>query len=70
MLRVNVRGTFVTNQQAARCLRAGGSIVNFSSTVIALAIPSYTGYCASKGAVEAMNLTLASEFRRTIDATR
>jgi 3-oxoacyl-[acyl-carrier protein] reductase len=63
MLRVNVRGTFVTNQQAAWRLRAGGSIVNFSSTVIALAIPSYTGYCASKGAVEAMTLTLASELR-------
>ena len=30
--RVNVRGTFVVNQQAARRVRDGGSIVNVSST--------------------------------------
>jgi 3-oxoacyl-[acyl-carrier protein] reductase len=34
MLRINVRGTFVVNQQAARRLRAGGAIVNFSSSVL------------------------------------
>jgi 3-oxoacyl-[acyl-carrier protein] reductase len=63
MHRVNIRGTFVTNQQAARRLRPGGTIINFSSTVIALAAPTYTGYSASKGAVEALTLTLAKELR-------
>jgi 3-oxoacyl-[acyl-carrier protein] reductase len=61
--RVNSRGTFVVNQQAVRHLRDGGSIVNFSSTVIGLAIPTYSAYAMSKGAVEALTMTLARELR-------
>ncbi len=61
--RTNIRGTFVVNQQAARRLRRGGSIVNFSTSVVGLAFPTYAGYSASKGAVEAMTLTLARELR-------
>jgi len=34
--RVNVRGTVVVNQQAARRVRGGGSIVNVSSQVVRL----------------------------------
>jgi 3-oxoacyl-[acyl-carrier protein] reductase len=63
MHRTNIRGTFVVDQQAARRLRAGGAIVNFSSSVTRLARPGYTAYAASKGAVEAMTLTLARELR-------
>lgn len=63
MLRTNVRGTFVVGQQAARRVRRGGAIVTFSSTVIRLALPTYTGYAATKGAVEAMTLILAKEMR-------
>lgn len=63
MLRTNVRGTFVVGQQAARRLRAGGSIVNFSSSVLGRVLPNYTGYAASKGAVEAMTFILAHELR-------
>lgn len=63
MLRTNVRGTFVVAQQAARRLRAGGSIINFSSSVIGRVLPNYTGYAASKGAVEAMTFILAHELR-------
>ncbi|MGW3914833.1 SDR family oxidoreductase [Streptomyces sp. NPDC005070] len=63
MHRTNIRGTFVVDQQAARRLRAGGAIINFSSTVLALAIPGYTAYAATKGAVEAMTLILAREMR-------
>jgi 3-oxoacyl-[acyl-carrier protein] reductase len=63
MHRTNIRGTFVVDQQAARRLRAGGAIVNFSSSVTKLARPGYTAYAASKGAVEAMTLTLARELR-------
>ncbi|MET7981386.1 MULTISPECIES: SDR family oxidoreductase [unclassified Streptomyces] len=63
MHRTNIRGTFVVDQQAARRLRPGGAIINFSSSVLALAIPGYTAYAATKGAVEAMTLILAREMR-------
>jgi 3-oxoacyl-[acyl-carrier protein] reductase len=63
MLRTNVRGTFVVNQQAARRVRNGGAIVNFSSSVIGRVLPTYTGYAASKAAVEAMTFILAHELR-------
>jgi 3-oxoacyl-[acyl-carrier protein] reductase len=63
MYRTNVRGTFVVDQQAARRIRPGGTIVNFSSSVVGLALPGYSGYAASKGAVEAMTLIVARELR-------
>jgi 3-oxoacyl-[acyl-carrier protein] reductase len=59
--RTNVRGTFVVNQWAVRELRAGGAIVNFSSSVVGLALPTYAAYAASKGAVEAITPVLARE---------
>ena len=61
--RTNVRGTFVVAQQAARRVRAGGSIVAFSTSVLALAFPGYGAYAASKGAVEALPMILARELR-------
>ncbi|MGW2289580.1 SDR family oxidoreductase [Streptomyces phaeochromogenes] len=63
MHRTNIRGTFVVDQQAVRRLRDGGAVINFSSSVLALAIPGYSAYAASKGAVEAMTLILARELR-------
>jgi 3-oxoacyl-[acyl-carrier protein] reductase len=63
MHRTNVRGTFVVSQQAARRVRDGGAIVNFSSSVTKLALPTYTAYAATKGAVDAMTLILAKEMR-------
>ena len=63
MHRTNVRGTFFVSQQAARRVRAGGAIVNFSSSVVKIALPSYTAYAATKGAVDAMTLILAKELR-------
>jgi 3-oxoacyl-[acyl-carrier protein] reductase len=63
MHRVNIRGTFVVVQQAARRVRRGGSIINFSSSVTRLGFPTYGAYAASKGAVEAMTLILARELR-------
>lgn len=63
MLRTNVRGTFAVNQQAARRVRPGGAIVNFSSSVIGRVLPAYAGYAASKAAVEAMTFILAHELR-------
>lgn len=63
MHRVNIRGTFVVSQLAARRLRPGGALVNFSTSVTRLQQPGYAGYAASKGAVEAMTLILARELR-------
>ncbi|MCZ4605863.1 SDR family oxidoreductase [Streptomyces sp. Lzd4kr] len=63
MHRTNIRGTFVVSQQAARRVRGGGAIVNFSTSVTRLQFPTYGAYVASKGAVEAMTLVLARELR-------
>ncbi|SEO87298.1 3-oxoacyl-[acyl-carrier protein] reductase [Actinacidiphila rubida] len=63
MHRVNVRGTFVVSQLAARRLRAGGALVNFSTSVTRLQTPGYAAYAATKGAVESMTLILARELR-------
>src|SRR4051794_9806020 len=52
LVRVNVRGTFVVAQQALRRLRDGGALITFSSSVVGLAFPNYSGYAATKGAVE------------------
>ncbi|WP_410601090.1 SDR family oxidoreductase [Amycolatopsis sp. lyj-90] len=61
--RTNIRGTFVVDQQAARRVRDGGAIINFSTSVLGLALPGYAAYAATKGAVEAITLVLARELR-------
>jgi 3-oxoacyl-[acyl-carrier protein] reductase len=61
--RTNIRGTFVIDQLAARRLRDGGSIVNFSTSVVGTSFPAYAAYAASKAAVEALSLILARELR-------
>ncbi|MEU8248145.1 SDR family oxidoreductase [Nonomuraea sp. NPDC048916] len=63
MHRTNVRGTFVVAQQAARRMRRGGAIINFSTSVTKLALPTYSAYAASKAAVDAISLVLAKELR-------
>ena len=61
--RVNVRGTFVVDQQAARRVRGGGSIVNVSSSMVRVAPPALSAYTASKAAVDALTRILAKELR-------
>ncbi len=61
--RTNVRGTFVVDQLAARLIRDGGAIINYSTSVTRLQMPTYGAYAASKGAVEALTLILARELR-------
>jgi 3-oxoacyl-[acyl-carrier protein] reductase len=63
MMRVNLRGTFVVNREAAQRVRSGGAIINFSSSVVKIALPTYTGYAATKGGVDAITLILARELR-------
>ncbi len=62
-MRTNVRGTFVVSQVAARTPRAGGALINFSSSVTKLAQPAYSAYAATEGAVEAMTSILAREMK-------
>ncbi|OLT31361.1 3-ketoacyl-ACP reductase [Actinomadura sp. CNU-125] len=61
--RTNIRGTFVVAREAARRIRAGGSFITFSTSVVGLQFPTYGPYAASKGAVEALTLILARELR-------
>ncbi len=63
MVRINLRGTFVVGREAARRVRPGGAIINFSSSVQKIARPNYTAYAATKGAVDAITLILAKEMR-------
>ncbi len=60
---INTRGTFNTLREAARRMRKGGRIVNFSSTTLALNLPGYAVYNATKAAVEAMTHVFAKELR-------
>ena len=60
---VNVKGTFNTLREAARRLEPGGRIVNFSSSVIGLALPGYAVYAATKSAVETFTNIMAKELR-------
>jgi 3-oxoacyl-[acyl-carrier protein] reductase len=61
--RVNVRGTFLVSREAVRRVRDGGAIINFSTSITKLALPTYGVYAASKGAVDAMTMVLARELR-------
>lgn len=60
---INVKGSFNTMREAARRLRKGGRIVNFSSSVVGLLQPGYGPYAATKAAIEAATMVLARELR-------
>ena len=60
---INVTGTFNTMREAATRLNDGGRIVNFSTSVLHMAPPTYGVYVASKGAVEALTRVFAKELR-------
>ena len=62
-LNINLRGTFNTLREAAARLNDGGRIVNFSSTTLALNMPGYAVYNATKAAVEAFTHVFAKELR-------
>jgi 3-oxoacyl-[acyl-carrier protein] reductase len=63
IVRVNVRGAFVVNQQAARRILDGGSIVNVSTSMVRVAPPGLSAYAASKAAVDTLTRILAKELR-------
>ena len=60
---INTRGTFNTLREAGARLADGGAIVNVSSTTLALNMPTYGIYIASKAAVEGFTRVFAKELR-------
>jgi 3-oxoacyl-[acyl-carrier protein] reductase len=63
VIAINLKGTFNTLREAAKRLRSGGRIINFSSSVVGLLQPTYGVYAATKAGVEAITSVLAKELR-------
>ena len=63
LIDINLKGTFNTLREAAKGMRNGGRIINFSSSVVGLYQPTYGVYAATKAAVEAMSRVLTKELR-------
>ncbi|QJU56392.1 glucose 1-dehydrogenase [Sphingomonas sp. AP4-R1] len=61
MFDVNVLGVLLTTQAAARHLGEGGSIINISSAVTSVMMPSSAVYTGTKGAVDMITGVLAKE---------
>ncbi|CAN7521973.1 SDR family oxidoreductase [Rhizobium leguminosarum] len=60
---VNLKGTFNTLREAAKRLRDGGRIINFSTSVVGLKLETYGVYAATKAAVETLTAIMAKEMR-------
>jgi 3-oxoacyl-[acyl-carrier protein] reductase len=60
---VNLKGTFNTLREAAKRLRDGGRIVNFSTSVVGTKLETYGVYAATKAAVEMLTAILSKELR-------
>ncbi|KZL15098.1 3-oxoacyl-[acyl-carrier-protein] reductase FabG [Pseudovibrio axinellae] len=63
LVAINFKGTFNPLRQAAKRLRNGGAIVNFSTSVVGLKLETYGVYAAIKAAVETMTAIMAKELR-------
>jgi 3-oxoacyl-[acyl-carrier protein] reductase len=60
---VNLKGSLYTMREAARRLRDGGRVINLSTSVVGLYLPTYAVYAATKAAIEAATQVLAKEMR-------
>jgi 3-oxoacyl-[acyl-carrier protein] reductase len=60
---VNLKGSFNTMREAAKRLRDGGRMVNFSTSVVGLKLETYGVYAATKSAIETMTAILSKELR-------
>jgi 3-oxoacyl-[acyl-carrier protein] reductase len=60
---VNLKGSFNTMREAAKRLRNDGRVINFSTSVVGLYMPTYAVYVATKAAVEALTHVLSKEMR-------
>ncbi|CDX33091.1 Glucose 1-dehydrogenase [Mesorhizobium plurifarium] len=66
VMRVNVNGTFLVGQAAARQMvaqvkasKAPGAIINMSSVTARIALPNHVPYCTSKGGIETLTKVMA-----------
>lgn len=64
---INVRGVFNTLREAADKLADNGSIINFSTSVNRLMLPTYGTYVATKAAVEQLTRVFSKEIGRGIN---
>jgi 3-oxoacyl-[acyl-carrier protein] reductase len=60
---INLKGSFNTMREAARRIRDGGRIVNFSTSVVGTKLETYSIYTATKSAIETMSAILSKELR-------
>ena len=60
---VNLKGSFNAMREAAKRLRDGGRIVNFSTSVVGTKLETYGIYAATKSAIETMTAILSKELR-------
>lgn len=60
---INLKGSFNGMREAARRLRDGGRIVNFSTSIVGTKLETYGVYAATKSAVETMTAILSKELR-------
>jgi 3-oxoacyl-[acyl-carrier protein] reductase len=58
---INVRGTFNTMREASTRLADKGSIINFSTSVNRIMLPTYGTYVATKAAVEQLTRVFSKE---------
>ena len=58
---INVKGTFNTLREAATKLADKGTVINFSTTVNRVMIPTYATYVATKSAVEQFTRVFSKE---------
>lgn len=61
ILDINIKGVFNTLREASTRLAENGSIINFSTSVNRLIMPTYGAYVASKSAVEQLTRVMAKE---------
>ncbi len=60
---INLKGSFNAMREAARRLRDGGRIINFSTSVVGTKLETYGVYTATKAAIETLTAILSKELR-------
>jgi 3-oxoacyl-[acyl-carrier protein] reductase len=60
---INLKGSFNAMREAAKRLRDGGRIINFSTSVVGIKLETYGVYAATKAAIETMTAILSKEMR-------
>jgi len=63
VIATNLRGAFLVLGRAAQHVIEGSRIIAFSSSVVAMSLPTYGPYIASKAGVEGLVRVLANELR-------